>query len=100
MPRDHIKEASRRADQEFFEKGRKLSPVFPPYDYDATRRVRAREEFVARAFLTVIFAAIITAFFQPWFGMVAGGVGFAGLTVTCYVASSREHDRQARRRSF
>jgi hypothetical protein len=101
-----MSDLSTKADQEFFEKARKRSPVFPNVAEILERRRRAQEAFVARFFLYCMFVAtpLIAIFYDLGFAGVVGGFSLVGFIATCFVAGNRQFVRNGgdkiRRRPF
>jgi membrane protein YdbS with pleckstrin-like domain len=89
---------SDKADQEFFEQARKLSPKFPDVATQLERRRCQREAIVARVFLAMMFASLVLAIFTDdtvW-NLIDAAVFLVGFIITCFVSGNRQYKRSRR----
>jgi hypothetical protein len=88
---DQIKAAQQRADLKFFERSRKLSPIFPSAVDARERRRDFRETIVAHTLLGLTAAFGIGSLFAEHPGVVvlAACASFAGFLGVCVVAGNR-----------
>lgn len=95
---EKLPRAVSEADQEFFARNRKLSPVFPDVGTVLLRRQMHREKIAARILLVLglIFMVAIPFADHPVFMALGSGFFFLGFVLTCIVAGNRAYERNGR----
>jgi hypothetical protein len=79
-------------DQEFFERARKKSPMFPSLDEAMERHRRRRETIIARTYILGMFAGAVYSFWSGA-GFAVAGLSFVGFVTTCFYAGNRQYTR-------
>jgi hypothetical protein len=84
---------NQQSDQQFFERARRKSPVFPSLAEAEERRRQRREALMAR---TMIAGALAGSAYSFWSntGFAVAGLCFVGLVATCFYAGNRQYVRQ------